>query len=730
MKTFYTSILILSLIFFNNLYPQVNTDWQWSHPAPQGNDIRYIKMLTANNWVAVGYTGTLMRTTNAGSNWEVYSNYFGIYPAFLGQGKNIYDAHFKDASTGIACGTQGYIARTINGGVDWDSIGSPAGTIALWEVSFGDANTVYIGGNSGLVLKSTNAGMNWTSSPSPSGNANRSIFALNANTVFTGSTAGNIYRTTNGGSSWTPINTGSSSPIIYGIYFFNTNTGIVSGASGYARYTTNGGTSWNVPAVSVTASETRVFGRTSPDEIYLLGDVNNIYKSTDYGATWTTIPFKFSQQVLGLATNTMDISGNTFVVGGVNGLLNASTNSGVNWFGISNVLNNINMYDIEYNSGSGNVWTVGRGTTGISNAILFSSDRGISWRTQSTPTGADYRAISMADENTGWVVGQSGTVIRTTNGGDNWLEVTNVPTSTQTLTRVHFVNANTGWIFGYSAGPNLFKTTNGGTNWITQTYGSSDNGARWASMVDANTGYYITYNITGSRIFKTTNGGDNWTENFYPNPGNLWGIKMINVNTGYVCGDGGRLFRTTDGGSNWLTVTPPGSNNYTSTDWYDIDNGVIGAGSGYTARTTNGGQSWLIRNTGGSSVWNLEMTHPDTIWCSQYLGYIFRFISGITIGITEWKNEIPENFVLKQNYPNPFNPTTTIEFGLKKAGVVSLKIYDITGKLVDVILNEIQFNAGILKVTYDASKLSSGVYFYSLDVDNKRIDTKKMLMIK
>lgn len=729
MKSHYITVLILIFSFFNEIYPQVNSDWQWSHPTPQGNDIRYIKMLTPNNWVAVGYTGTLMRTTNAGNNWIVNSNYFGIYPAFLGQGKNIYDAHFGDANNGVACGTQGWIARTTNGGVNWDSIGSPAGAIALWEVSFGDANTVYIGGNSGLVLKSTNAGMNWISAPSPSGNANRSIFALNANIVFTGSTAGNIYRSTNGGSSWTPINTGSSSPIIYGIYFFNVNTGIVTGATGYTRYTTNGGTSWNIAPVSISAAETRVFGRKNPDEIYLLGDATNIYKSTDYGATWTTIPYKFSLQVIGLATNTMDISGNTMAVGGVNGLLNASTNSGTNWYGISNVLNNINMYDIEYNSGSGNVWAVGRGTTGISNAILFSSDRGVSWRTQSTTTGADYRSISMADENTGWVVGQNGTVIRTTNGGDNWLEVTNVPTSTQTLTRVHFVNANTGWIFGYSPGLNLFKTTNGGINWQTQTYGSTDNGARWASMLDANTGYYITYNITGSRIFKTTNGGDNWTENFYPNPGNLWGIKMINVNTGYVCGDGGRLFRTTNGGSNWLTVTPPGSNNYTSTDWYDIDNGVIGAGSGYTARTTNGGQSWLIRNTGGSSVWNLEMTHPDTIWCSQYLGYIFRYISGITIGITEWENEIPENFVLKQNYPNPFNPSTTIEFAIPKAGFVSLKVYDITGKEISSDIN-VMMNPGAVKHNFNGSGLASGTYFYTLYVNGERIDTKKMVLIR
>ena len=65
---------ILLLIIINLLsYTQVNNDWQWSHPKPQGNDIRYIKMLAPNNWVAVGYTGTLIRSTNAGLNWLVYT---------------------------------------------------------------------------------------------------------------------------------------------------------------------------------------------------------------------------------------------------------------------------------------------------------------------------------------------------------------------------------------------------------------------------------------------------------------------------------------------------------------------------------------------------------------------------------------------------------------------------------------------------------------------------------
>jgi photosystem II stability/assembly factor-like uncharacterized protein len=723
-KIIYCFLFLLFAVSAQSI-SQVNSDWQWSHPKIQGNDLRFFKMLSASNWVAVGYTGTLVRTTNAGVNWLVYTNYFGTYTSFLGQGKNIYSGDFWENS-GVVAGTQGWIARTSNGGASWDSIGSSAGTTALWCTSFGDANTVYIGGNSGLVFKSTNAGLSWTSVTSPSSGANRSIFALDASTVFTGSLGGTIYKSTNGGTGWTSMFTGSSSPIIYGVYFFNANTGFATGASGYVRYTTNGGTSWNVPSVSVTATETRIFSRKNPDEVYLLGDVNNIYKSTDYGSSWVTIPYQYPGQPVPLATNTMDINGNTMVVGGVNGLFNVSTNSGTNWTGISRVLNSYNIYDISYIPSTGKVWAVGSTAASLNNCILYSPDYGNSWEIQSSPDGTDFRSIHMIDINNGWTVGQFGKALKTSNGGGIWQAVTNIPSSNQTLTCVDFVSVNTGWVFGYS--PNsIYKTTDGGNSWVTQN-SAAPNGARWASMVDANTGYFNTYNITTSLIYKTTNGGTNWEEQSYPNPGNLWKIKMIDANSGYVCGDLGRLYRTTDGGSNWVSVTPPGNNNYTTTDWYNINNGVLGAGSGLSAITTNGGQSWFIKNTGGSAVWEMKMPHPDTIWSAQAFGYIFKYIKGFT-PVIEWKNSVPSAYMLKQNYPNPFNPSTTIEFSLPKSGNVVLKLYDIAGREIKRLISGIEFNPGTVRYEFDGTDLASGVYFYKLEAGSF-VETKKMVLIK
>lgn len=87
-----------------------------------------------------------------------------------------------------------------------------------------------------------------------------------------------------------------------------------------------------------------------------------------------------------------------------------------------------------------------------------------------------------------------------------------------------------------------------------------------------------------------------------------------------------------------------------------------------------------------------------------------------------------KTFALNQNYPNPFNPTTNIEYSIPDKGFVTLKVYDITGKVVSTLVNKDQ-DAGSYIVTWNASALSSGVYFYKL-VAGTYTETKKMVLNK
>lgn len=89
---------------------------------------------------------------------------------------------------------------------------------------------------------------------------------------------------------------------------------------------------------------------------------------------------------------------------------------------------------------------------------------------------------------------------------------------------------------------------------------------------------------------------------------------------------------------------------------------------------------------------------------------------------------IPDKFKLSQNYPNPFNPSTKISYTIPKSGLVTLKVYDMVGKEVASLVNEIK-NAGNYEVTFNASNFSTGTYFYRLQSGNL-VETKKMLFIK
>jgi len=109
-------------------------------------------------------------------------------------------------------------------------------------------------------------------------------------------------------------------------------------------------------------------------------------------------------------------------------------------------------------------------------------------------------------------------------------------------------------------------------------------------------------------------------------------------------------------------------------------------------------------------------------------GAIYKFDEGGVTSVTPVTTEIPQNFSLSQNYPNPFNPTTKINFALPKSGLVSLKVYDMLGKEVATLVNEVK-SAGTYAVDFNGASLSSGMYFYKISV-NGFSDVKKMLMIK
>jgi hypothetical protein len=120
------------------------------------------------------------------------------------------------------------------------------------------------------------------------------------------------------------------------------------------------------------------------------------------------------------------------------------------------------------------------------------------------------------------------------------------------------------------------------------------------------------------------------------------------------------------------------------------------------------------------------------VWLDERDGnyeiYYKRNPTGNPMGIVPISTEIPKEYKLMQNYPNPFNPSTVISFQLLVVGKVSLKVYDELGRELATLVNE-KLNPGTYEVTFDGSKLTSGVYFYRLQ-SGEFTDTKRLVLLK
>jgi hypothetical protein len=108
-----------------------------------------------------------------------------------------------------------------------------------------------------------------------------------------------------------------------------------------------------------------------------------------------------------------------------------------------------------------------------------------------------------------------------------------------------------------------------------------------------------------------------------------------------------------------------------------------------------------------------------------------RWSDPAVVGISDDRHtsSIPTGFTLEQNYPNPFNPSTTIRYALPTAGKVKLQIYNVLGALVETLVDE-ERQAGQYTITWNASNVASGVYFYRLTTENGLTKIRKMMLLK
>ncbi len=237
------------------------------------------------------------------------------------------------------------------------------------------------------------------------------------------------------------------------------------------------------------------------------------------------------------------------------------------------------------------------------------------------PQGNNLLATHFVNITTGFAVGEFGTVLKTTNEGQTWTQLTTG--TTRTLRAVYFVDASTGFVVGDSG--TILKTITGGTEWSVLTSGTL-NALRAVLFRDGNTGT-VTGN-TGT-ILKTTDGGTTWTSQTSGTTRRLVGISYPTADTGYIVGyaqggpGGTAVMRTTNAGANWMTVDSVSNNFYTGVSFIDANNGFVCANSSRILQTTDAGATWLRDTVAGN--WNgISYISPGNVYAIGSNGVMIK----------------------------------------------------------------------------------------------------------
>lgn len=394
------------------------------------------------------------------------------------------------------------------------------------------------------------------------------------------------------------------------------------------------------------------------------------------------------------------------------------------------------------------------------------------WHSQTSGTTANLYSVKAISPQVAWTGGSGGIVRRTIDGGNTWTSAGMVGSDIYALTAL---DENTALVAADGVTTaRIFMTTNGGVTWTPRDSiaGGFYNAIEMSSQTN---GLALGDPIAGNWLARrTTNGGNTWLNGAiipWNSSETMWSNCMMWYDSlhGWFFTTPGSIYRTTDGGTAWSRSTPPST---PGPVWFNqLSLGLSGPG----LRSSDAGETWVLTSetisetvsglsgatgsekfwatagskvyyssdagnswsngtpfgyTGTSALNHISMTQLGSItagWAVGMSGTIVHFIVGED-DVKQNPDEIPHEFLLSQNYPNPFNPSTGILFRITDYGLVSLRVYDVLGQEVITLVNEVK-QPGRYHVTWDASNVASGVYFYRLQAGDV-VQQRKMLLIR
>lgn len=458
--------------------------------------------------------------------------------------------------------------------------------------------------------------------------------------------------------------------------------------------------------------------------IYVAGENVVISKSSDNGATW-------EPKINGLTTSTgvsLDIDSKGSLYLAALGGIFKSTNGGDLWIRIDS-----NIPDLEFVTIKvilGDIIFVSN-----FNGIYRSTDFGNTWLPTdyniwwANDIGINAIGVMIAGNiSASWF-----SIYRSTNLGENWTFVNKI--AAESLIFCTNGDVLAGNIDNPFFEEDIYKSTDDGISWFRTFAFQGGNLLTFPDMeLDSNGDFYVMINGTGfSGVHMSTDNGSTWLN--YGNPGGTLTSLAID-SSGYIYAGTNQngIYRTAGrtvpvelisfegeliGSSallKWQTASELNNMGFeVERKLNDGEWGKIGFVPGFGTSTEINIYEYV----------DIDLAPGKYFYRLKQIDYNGSFEYSFEVQV---KIEVIYDFNLEQNYPNPFNPGTSINYSIREKGLVNLKVFDILGKEVAVLINENQ-GAGNYSVQFNASNLPSGIYFYKITLGNYTA-TKKLILLK
>jgi photosystem II stability/assembly factor-like uncharacterized protein len=545
-------------------------------------------------------------------------------------------------------------------------------------------------------------------------------------------------------------------------------------------YSQDGLDIWTTNTESIGRIYGMVIDENSPSTIYAFGLDQGVFKTTNTGANWTQINNGLTNiqvQAMALCKNSSQVLYAGTAPGSNDGVYK-STNGGGSWTrvvnGIAEAAGTLGVQALLVHPTNPNIayCTIFNATVNPTNGLYKTTDGGANWFPIINGIGAikTFLALAMspADPNTIYAgtsfdpttsTGPSA-IYKTTDAGANWvLSSTGLPTDPTEINPVRTLNVS-------AANPNVviaglfvntatllggfYISTDAGANWVQKNnglpiiQGRLIRAAAIRPLFDNQ--FYLGLDGTAPiGVWRTTDGGNNWTDFNGGTMLNSYTVRaLVTDPTGNHTLFAGRASGTANlggvyeytfsfipvelvsflaevfGGNvnlSWITATE--LNNY----GFEVERRNVEAVDWQMIGFVNGKGTTTETNYYSFTDYSLPVGQ-----------YVYRLKQLDFNGQFEYSREVEisvlpvTEFALMQNYPNPFNPSTRISFIIPQSGYTTLKVFDVLGNEVAAII-EADLSEGSYELLFDASGLSSGIYFYSL-TSGEFSKTLKMILSK